>query len=135
MNRTFRTPALCALAPFLCTGIYGVIVGVQNPTAYLSETMYPVSTGSAIYTVFLGVLRGLLTLLCVALCARAVWVGRITLRHVIFPAVLACLYGLSLLDPPLTTAGILQACTAVLALANMVLLRILSKTGVRTAGA
>lgn len=131
MKRTLKLPVLCALVPFLLTGIYGVVIGVQSSLAYLSTTTCPVSAGSAIYAVFLGCLRGVLVLLCVALCARAVWRDRVGLRHAVFPAVLACLYVLSLIDPPCTAADILEACTAVLATGGMafLLLRTRSAAG------
>ena len=128
MNRNLRIPALCALVPLLCSGLYGVFIGAQLSFHYLSATPYPVSAVSALWAVFLGVLRGILTLICTAICARTVWAGRILPRHVIFPAFLVCLHLLSLLDPPVTTAGILQACVAVLALADMGILCFQSRT-------
>ena len=124
MNRTWKVPGLCALVPFLLTGIYGVITGVQNALHYLSSTAYPVSAGSAVYAVFLGCLRGVLVLLCVVLCARAIWRDKISPRHVAFPAVLACLYVLSLFDPPVSGTDILEVCTAVLAVGDMAFLHL-----------
>ena len=121
MSRSIRIPALCALLPLLCAGFYGIVFGAQAALRYLSVTTIEVTAFSAFWALFLGVLRGVLAVLCFALCARAVWRGRIRGRDLVFPAILLCLYVLSLLDPPLTAAGILQACAAGLAFADMAL--------------
>ena len=96
--KAIQVISMFSLALFICSGIYGIVIGIYYTNKYFQLTDVTITTGTMIFNYLFGSSRGIATVICGILGMVNLKKAEIRMGYLVFLGILTLMYLLGLIE-------------------------------------
>lgn len=98
--KAIQSISMLSLALFICSGTYGIVIGIYYTNEYSQLTDVTITAGTMIFNYLLGSSRGIATVICGILGVANLKKKEVRTRYLVFLGILTLMYLLGLIEYP-----------------------------------